>query len=166
MPWAKLSFERIQTIYPKLLDELFEARRKPNLIAMEVLIRAEILKRNFSKRQLTILSFIVTFSFQYGKESALIPKLKDFQIAGISPTKVKDELTKLVEMNVITWERGKDTNEFSINDPRDWTVTYHSTYNDIRSRELFFLNLKHAGVTFDLDAIKDKAITEDERRQS
>lgn len=156
MPWAKLTYERLQTVYPKILDKLFAMRSDRNLVAIEALIRAEILKRNFTKRQLTILSLIVTFSFQYGKESALIPKLKDFSIAGISATKVKDELTKLVEMKVITWERGKDTNEFSINDPRIWTAPYHSTYNDVRSRELFLLNLKHAGVTFDLDAIMEE----------
>jgi hypothetical protein len=164
MPWAKLSYERIQNVYPKLLDKLFAVRHDRNLIAMEVLIRAEILKRDFTKRQLTILSFILTFSFQFGKASALVPKLKDFSIAGLSATKVKDELTKLIDMNVITWERGKDTNEFWINDPREWMVPYHSTYNDVRSRELFFLNLKHAGVNLDLDAIMAKAITEEERR--
>jgi hypothetical protein len=166
MPWAKMTYNRIQTIYAELFDKVFVKSRNSELIAKDALIRAEILKRDFTKRQLTILTFIETFSFPYGKESAIIPKLKDFEVAGISATKVKDELTKLIDLNVITWERGKDTNEFWINDPREWKANYHSTYNDIRSRELFFLNLRHAGVTFDLDALMQKAIPEEERRQT
>jgi hypothetical protein len=161
MEWTNVSRERIKTFYTELFDK---NRNKDELLVKDILIRAEILKRNFTKRQLTILSLIVTFSFLYGKETALIPKLKDFELTGLSATKIKDELTKLVEMNIITWERGKDTNEFSINDPCEWKAAYHSTYNDIRASELFFLNLKHAGVTLDIDSIKEKAITEEERR--
>jgi hypothetical protein len=166
MPWAKLAHERIKSMYQTIFAEVSDKFRKPDILAKEALIRAELLKRDFTKRQLVILSFIGTFSYLYGKETAIVPKLKDFSIAGISPTKITDELTKLVEMGIITWERGKDTNEFAINDPREWQASYHSTYNDIRSRELFALNLKHAGVSPDADTIIEKAIAEDERRRS
>jgi hypothetical protein len=64
---------------------------------------------------------------------------------------------------VIDWNRGKDSNEFSINDPREWKASYHKNYDDDRSKELFFLNIKHAGVSFDIEAIKKKVFTEDER---
>jgi hypothetical protein len=163
MPWAKQTHERIMTVYKEIIEKVAVKDRNMELAVNELLVRAEILKRDFTKRQLVIMSYIITFSYFYGKESALIPKLKDFSLAGISPTKVKDELVKLEEMQVITWVRGKGYNEFSINDPREWKAEYHSSYDDARSKELFFLNLKHAGVSFDLDAIKEKAMTEDER---
>lgn len=162
MTWAKQTHERILTVYKEILEEYAMKNRNMDLAISEVLIRAEFLKRDFTKRQLVILTYIMTFSYFYGKESALIPKLKDFSLAGISPTKVKDELTKLEELRVITWKKGKGYNEYSINDPREWEAAYHSNYDDVRSKELFFLNLKHAGATFDLDAIKKKVIKEDE----
>jgi hypothetical protein len=161
MPWAKLTRERIETVYKELFDKIVMKERSLELSIKEVMIRTEILKRDFSKRQLTILSVILTFSYFYGKESAWIPKLKDFSIAGVSPTKIKDELTKLVDMNVITWYRGKDTNEFEINDPTEWKTPYHSGYDDRRSRELFFLNLKHAGIPFDIDELAKKVMSDD-----
>jgi hypothetical protein len=149
MPWANQTNERIQTLYRGIVEEKAVNNRDFDQIVKEMLVRAEILKRDFTKRQLVILSLIVTFSYFYGKDSAIIPKLKDFELAGISATKVTGELTKMVEMGVITWIRGKDTNEFSINDPREWKAAYHKKYNDGRSRELFALNLKHAGITLD-----------------
>lgn len=165
MSWAKQSYERVQTIYAKIYDAI-AVKTNAELKAREVLIRGEVLRRKFSKRQLTILTFINSFSYLYGKESAIIPKLKDFEIAGISATKVKDELTKLVEMGVITWARHKDTNEFSINDPRGWTLPYHSLYNDIRSRELIAINLKHAGVTSEVLSKLKNELEEEKRRQT
>ena len=163
MTWAKHTHERILTVYKEIVEEYAIKNRNMDLAINEMLIRAELLKRDLTKRQLVILTYIMTFSYFYGKESALIPKLKDFSLAGISPTKIKDELLKLEEMHVIEWKRGKDYNEYSINDPREWKAAYHSNYDDRRSKELFFLNLKHAGASFDLDAIKKKAMTEDER---
>jgi len=150
MPWAEQTHQRIATVYKELFEEVLKV---PNadISIKQWLIRVELLRRDFTKRQLTILSFIITFSYFYGKESAIIPKLKDFERAGISQTKVKDELTKLVDMKVLEWKCGKDTNEFRITDPREWKTPYHSSYNDARSRELFFLNLRHAGVNTDLD---------------
>ena len=162
MPWAEHTHERILTIYKEIVEEYALKNRDMDLAIKEMLVRAELLKRDLTKRQLVILTYIMTFSYFYGKESALIPKLKDFSLAGISPTKIKDELLKLEEMHIIEWKRGKDYNEYSINDPREWTAAYHSNYDDRRSKELFFLNLKHAGVTFDLDAIKKKAMKDDE----
>jgi hypothetical protein len=161
MPWAKMTHERIITVYKELFDKLILKERDVDLAIKEVLIRTEILKRDFTKRQLSILSLIMTFSYFYGKEYAWIPKLKDFSLAGVSQTKIKDELTKLVGMNVITWHRGKDTNEYAINDPRYWTTPYQSGYDDLRSRELFFLNLKHAGIPFDVDALMKKVMADD-----
>ncbi|MFL6479342.1 MAG: replication protein [Bacillales bacterium] len=162
MPWAKMTRKRIMTVYKELFNKIVMRERDVDLTVKEVLIRTEILKRDFSKRQLSILSLIMTFSYFYGKDSAIIPKLKDFSLAGVSQTKITGELTKLVDMGVITWNRGKDTNEFAINDPTEWRTPYHSTYDDIRSRELFFLNLRHAGIPFDIDALMQKVMADDD----
>ena len=156
MPWAKLTHERINTVYKDVFDKIVIKERDRELAIREVMIRMDILKRDFSKRQLTILNVIMTFSYFYGKESAWIPKLKDFSLAGISPTKIKDELEDLVKKGVITWHRGKDSNEFAINDPREWTTPYHSSYDGNRASELFLLNLKHADIPVDVEAIMEK----------
>jgi hypothetical protein len=70
--------------------------------------------------------------------------LNDFYIAGISPTKVKSELEKLVEMQVIHWDQKENT--FHIKDTREWIVPLNVGYNDARAIDLYFKNLDHAGL--------------------
>jgi hypothetical protein len=146
MPWAKLSYERTVKVYKEVLqDTLINHQKDIDLIVKELLIRGEILKHDFTKRQLTILMFLITFSFNYGKEYAYIPKLQDFEIAGISKKHINDELKKLLNMKVIEWN--KEDHLFKINEPRFWVdCPYNAGYNDDRSRELFMLNLQHAGI--------------------
>jgi hypothetical protein len=146
MPWAHFSHDRIIKYYTKLLEDISEKKYSDvDFIVNETLIRAEIIKRDFKKRQLNILSFIFIFSYGYGKEWALIPKMKDFELAGISKIIIRKELNQLLDMGVIEWKQ--DENLFRINDPRKWHgVPYHNGYNDDRARELFFMNLKHAGI--------------------
>jgi hypothetical protein len=146
MPWAKLTYDRTVNVYKDLLeDTLMNHQKDIDLIIRELLVRGEILKHDFTKRQLTILMFIITFSFNYGKEKAYIPKLQDFEIAGISKKHIKNELNKLMEMNVVTWDQEEKT--FSIQEPRFWiNCPYNAGYNDARSQELFVLNLQHAGI--------------------
>lgn len=153
MPWAKETYERTVTVYKELLkDFMCDSKKDIDLVTKEWLVRTEILKHDFTKRQLVILSFIITLSFMFGKENALIPKLQDFEIAGISKKKIKEEISKLEAMNVIKWN--SDDNTFTILEPRLWNAPYNAGYNDNRSRELFLLNLKHAGV--DIDPIIEK----------
>jgi Bacteriophage replication protein O len=152
MPWAKLTDERTQHVYKDLLTEIIKSvNGNINVKFKELLIRAEIQKRDFTKRQLNILSLIVTFSFNYGKDSALL-KLTDFALCGIPPKKVTGEINKLIEMNIIEYH--SDFNEFSICEPKFWTAPYHDHYDDKRSLELFLLNLKHAG--YDVTPIVEK----------
>lgn len=132
-------------VYKELLKELIlEGRTNYDLVVKEMLIRAEIMKRDFTKRQLNILTIIYTYSFAYGKEEALIPKIMDFSLSGVGINKVKYELQALEEMDVIDWNR--DKNLYRIKETIYWKVPYSSLYNDERTKELFFLNLKHAGV--------------------
>lgn len=152
MSWAHHTHERMKNTYGCIAEEIKSQSKDINLIMNEFLIRTEALKRDFTKRQMNILGLIFTFSFGYSKEWALIPKMKDFELAGISSIKIRSEIDQLVEMGVIKWNQVE--NLFSINDPRKWTVKYHNGYCDNRSRELFILNLQHSG--FDAEAIKAK----------
>ncbi|MDY7043627.1 replication protein [Virgibacillus sp. M23] len=134
-----------QTI-EKYIDYLTSHQRKldKSLVFNSVMINTELLKRDFTKRQRSILVFIYNLSLSIGKERAIIPKLQDFELCGISKTKIKDELDKLIELNVISWD--KDSNYFQIINPREWKAPYHQGYNDARSQALFLLNLDDAGI--------------------
>ena len=103
-------------------------------------IREELLKRDFTKRQLNILWFIYRYSFFYGKEEAIITHLSDFELCGVHRTKIKEELLKLEEMNVI----GIDLTikSYWIKEPTKWKTPYHKDYDSKRARELFLLNLR------------------------
>jgi hypothetical protein len=147
MPWAKFGYERIRTVYSKAFLEIWKKKSENVFIPeREMLIRGEILKRDFTKRQMKIISMILTLSCYIGKEKAIIPKMQDFELAGISKIKIRNELTQLVGMNVIEWN--EEENTFSIKDPREWKAKYHSGYNDPRAQELFILNLKDMGIKF------------------
>jgi hypothetical protein len=154
MPWAKVAYERTNKVYKDLLSEpITELRKDLDLTVKELLVRTEILKHDFTKRQLSILMLIITLSYIYGKEYAVIPKLQDFELTGISKKHIKSELTKLIEMNVIEWI--KENNLFRIQEPRFWVnAPYNSGYNDRRGRDLFLLNLRHAGI--DTTKIEEK----------
>jgi hypothetical protein len=148
MPWAKMTHDRMNGVYHKLLEDIHSGKHKTmDFTIKEMLVRAEFLKRDFTKRHLKILSMIFTLSFQYGKEWALIPKMRDFELAGISKVKIRSEIDQLIEMNVIEWNQKENT--FRITNPLGWTAPYHNGYSDERSRELFFLNLKHANINVD-----------------
>jgi Bacteriophage replication protein O len=151
MPWAG-TYKRTVEVYKVLLKEMILSNEANiDLKIKEFLIRSEIQKRDFTKRHLNILSLIVTLSFNFGKESAIL-QITDFALTGLSVKKVKSEVDQLIEMGVITWN--VDFNEFSISEPTSWKVPYHKHYDDKRSQELFFLNLKHAGV--DVNPILEK----------
>jgi hypothetical protein len=141
MPYAKMCVEEVRNIYSKVLPKLGQKKfHNPDIPQKELMIRAEVLRRDFTKRQLNIVSMILSFSYYVGKEKAIIPKMQDWEIAGISKIKARHELTQLVEMNVIEWN--EEENTFAFKDIRDWEVKYHSGYNHDRTLELFDLNAK------------------------
>ena len=110
-------------------------------------IRAEAIIRDFTKRQVNILELIHICS--YVKDFAILPKLQDFEICGISKTLIRKELEKLEELNVISWKR--DENFFRIKEPNYWNAPYHSGYNNYRAGEIFELNMRaiRQGMTWD-----------------
>lgn len=156
MPWAQYFRDHLET---KVLEDLLDALVKhassdSNFMVRDFYIRSEMLKRDFTKRQRAILTFIFAISYNIGQKTAVIPKMRDWEICGIQQAKAPGELKKLVNMNVITWD--KETNEFGIADPRGWKVPINQGYNQDRARELLILNMRHAGI--DVDAIMKKSL--------
>jgi hypothetical protein len=140
MPWATIGYEQITTdyadIFKKIGQKKFEDQSIPH---RELMVRTEVLRRDITKRQLKIISMILTLSYYLGKEHAIIPKMRDFEIAGISKIKVRTELIQLVELDVINWDEEKSL--FSFKDVREWKLKFNNGYNHDRATELFELNV-------------------------
>jgi hypothetical protein len=145
LPWSKIGYERIEAMYTDIILKIGKKKfENSHLPKQEILYRAEVLRRDFTKRQLKIISMIQSLSYYIGKERAIIPKMQDWEIAGISKIKIRSELTRLMELDVIDWN--EEDNSFALKDAREWKVKFHSGYNNERARELFILNLKDSGV--------------------
>ncbi|KZR59143.1 replication protein [Pseudobacillus badius] len=146
MPWRQVLYQKALIAYLDSLEDRCKVRTRKSLLK-ELRIISEFLKRDFSKRQQNILIFVYTLSFPYAKESAFIPNMQDFELCGVSKTKIKEEIDKLVKMNVLDWD--KPNNTFTIKDPDMWEVPHHSSYSEYKARELFLANLKHADIELD-----------------
>ncbi|OXM87302.1 replication protein [Paenibacillus rigui] len=100
-------------------------------------------RRDFTKRQRTIIHFISLLSFELDKSSAIIPKLQDFELCGISSTKIKAELVELAEAQVIIWD--KDIHEFKMNlNFEEWRVAVNSKWMESRFQDLLLINKRHS----------------------
>lgn len=117
--------------------------RSKEITMKQLMVGVETCRRDLTKRQLKIIQMISMFCFMYGKDSCVIPKLMDFQLAGISKTVVNEELRDLEKMGVITWIKEPDRNIFSINDIVSWKAPYHDHYSEPRAYELFVDNLAY-----------------------
>lgn|GEM_PF-6271146 len=101
----------------------------------------ELIKRNFTKRQMSILLLIMRLSSGCQRSYAFIPKLVDFAVCGVGKTNVKEALNTLVEQNVIMWDKAECT--FSINENvQDWDVEIVSGWENEGFQKLLRLNLE------------------------
>lgn len=81
----------------------------------------ELITRDFSKRQLNIIFFILRLSWACGKKYAIIPNLKDFEVCGIRRQHITKELEILQKTRVIYWNR--EVNLFALNKYYEyWTI--------------------------------------------
>jgi hypothetical protein len=145
MPWSNHAHERVTAFYSEALKGIEKKKLdNPHLFIQQMLIHGEMLKRDFTKRQMNIICAILTLSYLLGKETAIVPKMRDWEIVGISKVKIRQELTQLVKMDVLHWE--EEGNVFRIKDIREWKAKYHNGYNDERANELFALNIKDSGI--------------------
>lgn len=150
MPWSHVSTDRMRKIYQTIAEDFLDVK-DPDMVACEMFIRAEVLKRDFTKRQMNIINLICDLSYVYGKKSALITNMQDFEQCGVSKTKIRDELDKLIECSIVDWN--KETNEFTLKDPTLWEVPYHSGFSGNRVRKMLIDTLEHSGYSTE-DIIK------------
>lgn len=150
MTYTKITQDRLKKSFDKIYEYLKQSDEKH--LMKDIMVRAEILKRDFTKRQQNIIWFIFTLSTAYAKEFALIPQTSDFELCGVSKNKVRQELDKLEEMNVVECEK-TEKNLYRILPPIEWKAPYHRMYSDTRSRELFVMNAEHANIDFDFKTL-------------
>ncbi|TYS68682.1 hypothetical protein FZC76_06975 [Sutcliffiella horikoshii] len=121
----------------------------------------EIIRRDFSKRQIAILHLIIRLSYGCNKKDCVIDKLSDFEVAGIHRSDIKKELHYLKEANVIDWnQEGK---KFSFKKNYElWHINPNKGWNKNRVDQLVHFNLKNKKVgktPIDLDDLVGKTLT-------
>ncbi|HHY74064.1 MAG TPA: DnaD domain protein [Bacillus bacterium] len=101
----------------------------------------EIIRRDFSKRQLAILHFVIRLSYGCQKKDCVIEKFNMFEIAGINKVDIKKELKFLRECFVINWD--ETTMIFSINkDYEKWQITPSKGFEKEKFDHLIHQNIK------------------------
>ncbi|MFC4402898.1 replication protein [Gracilibacillus xinjiangensis] len=101
----------------------------------------EVLRRNFSKRQLNIIYFIWRLSYGTGQKACTIPTLKKFELAGIHKQDIRKELRFLTECAVLDWN--EVTMVFAINkDYHQWQITPHTNWDADQFNDLIAVNIK------------------------
>lgn len=104
-------------------------------------INEELMMRDFHKRHRNILDLILRLSWGCGKNEAIIPRLKDFEICGVPATKITGELEYLVNACVISWN--SHTNQFWFNKNYDsWRIPVVKRYDKDLLRSLIHINLE------------------------
>ncbi|MFW5438831.1 replication protein [Paenibacillus apiarius] len=100
----------------------------------------EVIRRDFTKRQKDILFFIWRLSYGCQKRAAYIPQMKQFELCGVSRTKVKDELMYLEKCRVLIWDQQNKL--FEINkDYENWYISLVKTWDEQEFEELISMNL-------------------------
>lgn len=120
----------------------------------------EIIRRDFSKRQLAILHFIIRLSYGCQKKDCYIEKYNLFEIAGINKVDIKKELKFLRECGVINWD--ESTMIFSINkDYEKWQITPIKGHDKEKFDQLIHENIKRkvSKTLTDLETLVSKTLT-------
>ncbi|PGO60625.1 replication protein [Priestia megaterium] len=142
MPWARQISNELLRVNSKAI-RLYYGERDVDIMLKELIVRTETLQRNFTKRQQKIILFITILSYPFNKTSALVPNVQDFCLCGIGASKIRGEIDKLVDLNVI--EHDEEKRLYTIKDPKYWEVPRHSLYVGSRAEELVELNMRDAG---------------------
>ena len=89
-------------------------------------IKEAIMLRDFTKRQRKVLDLILRLSWGCGKDTANIPRQRDFCCIGIAESHISAELKWLSDSQVIIIEG----TTYGINDnPEQWQVSRVKPYN-------------------------------------
>jgi hypothetical protein len=102
-------------------------------------ILEQIMVSDFSKRQLSILLFILRLSWGCGKKEAVIPRQNDFSLVGVSSGHIKAELDWLEESKVIY----RNGNFYGFNkNYDDWRISRAKEYREGDFTKMVSLNLR------------------------
>lgn len=121
----------------------------------------EIIRRDFSKRQLAVLHFIIRLSYGCRRKDCLIDKFNSFEVAGINKVDIKKELKFLRSCGVINWD--EITMIFSINkDYEKWQISPLKGFDKEKFDQLIHKNLKEkvSKTLTDLENIVSKTLTD------
>ncbi|MCG5104410.1 replication protein [Oceanobacillus alkalisoli] len=106
----------------------------------------EILRRNFSKRQLNLILFLWRLSYGTGQKDCKIEKFNQLELAGMYKQDVKKELEHLRECAVLNWD--EKTMVFSINkNYKMWQITPNKNWDSEKFDSLIHLNLSRKKVS-------------------
>lgn len=120
----------------------------------------EFIRRDFSKRQLAVLHFIVRLSYGCHRKDCLIEKFNLFEIAGINKVDIKKELKFLRSCGVIEWD--ETTMIFSINkDYEKWQISPSKGFDKEKFDQIIHQNLKRkvSKTLTDLKSLVSKTLT-------
>lgn len=115
---------QLENGYVRIANELFE----------------EIAFREFSKNQISIINLVIRLSYACRKKFALIKNKNKFQIAGVHPNYISEELEYLEKNKVLIIY--PDLNVYVLNKNYvDWTIPYKKRFNKKNFNELLNENL-------------------------
>lgn len=121
----------------------------------------EIIRRDFSKRQLAVLHFLIRLSYGCHRKDCFIERFNYFELAGINKVDIKKELKFLRECGVINWD--ETTMLFSINkDYEKWQITPIKGFEKGKFDQIIHENLKKkvSKTLIDLETLVSKTLTE------
>ena len=127
---------RLRKAYPENPCTLVLGSVNRMMVAHTIL--EQIMVSDFTKRQLSILLFILRLSWGCGKKEAIIPLQNDFEIVGVGKGHIKNELDWLIEAKVIA----RNENRYSFNKDYDqWRVSRAREYTRDKVTKMVTLNL-------------------------
>jgi phage replication O-like protein O len=106
----------------------------------------EIIRRDFSKRQLSILHLLIRLSYGCQQKDCIIEKLNAFEIAGVYKSDISKELSYLSNAKVINWD--KKERLFSVNkNYENWQINPTKGWDDDKFNLLIHANIKRKKVS-------------------
>lgn len=106
-------------------------------------IYQQLLQRDFTKRQLSVLLMILRLSYGCQRSNAYIPKLVSFGLCGVGKTNITEVLNSLVKHKVLFWDKRESTFEINQN-VQDWDIEKVGSWEDEGFQKLLRQNLERS----------------------
>lgn len=98
-----------------------------------------VVSRDFKKRQLKILGFLLMFMLRNKCLECYVPTLNSFEAIGITRSKIRYEIEKLEEANILSWERTNMIFKFNT-DIENWKIETIAKGKSNRVQQILILN--------------------------